>query len=290
MTNGLLFHYGGNSVSRQVFESTLLNKLAEHYQLKLEMVWPACPHSAFVQAASIAKYANLITLWNGSLCCGPLFTRLCKEKRIPHCYLEWGMLPQRTHVFVDPLGFAGDSIMNYDLSWVNREDFDNLYAKRQELQSWYPLSDEGYVLVPLQKENDTQVLYHTPYLNMNEFIEDVIKMYPHNKIIIKPHPKDENIIEFSKYWIQDKRVGIAGAHTDFLTWACKAKLVVGLTSTTLYEAGVLGKPVISLAKHPMSLYSPHDKEKVLAAAVALNIDSITGDIKPILNRFGIYPK
>jgi len=290
MTNKKLFHYGGNSISRKAFEEALLRKLADDYGLELEIVWPACPHVAFVEAAKTAKYANLITLWNGSLCCGPLFTRLCKAKKIPHCYLEWGMLPQETHIFFDPRGFAGDSIMNYDVSWVGQEDLDNLARKRQELQSWYPRKDEGYILVPLQKENDTQILYHTPYLSMNEFVEDVIRRYPKNKIMVKPHPKDDNVQLFMSRWRAEKRIEIVPAPADFLRLAAKATLVVGLTSTTLYEAGVLGVPVVSLARHPMSIHSPHDKERVLAAAVALNLDSKTGDLKPLLDRFGIVPR
>jgi hypothetical protein len=290
MITSTLFHYGGNSISRRAFEEKLLRKLAGQYGLELETVWPACPHVEFVKAVKKAKYARLISLWNGSLCCGPLFTRLCKEKKIPRCYLEWGMLPQESHIFFDPLGFAGDSIMNHDVSWVTQDDLDNLARKRQELQGWYELEDEGYIIVPLQKENDTQILYHTPYMSMDEFVEDVIRLYPRNKIVVKPHPKDEAIQEFMARWSGDNRVSIAPAYADFLRLASKASLVVGLTSTTLYEAGILGKPVISLARHPLSMHSPHDKEHVLAAALALNLDSTTGDLKPLLDRFDIKPR
>jgi hypothetical protein len=70
--------------------------------------------------------------------------------------------------------------------------------------------------------------------------------------------------------------------------ASKAFFIVGITSTTLYEAGVLGKKVISLGDHPLNTHQ-NNTDKILAGAFALNINRQTGDLKSILDRFNIKP-
>ena len=55
------------------------------------------------------------------------------------------------------------------------------------------IDPQGYVLVPLQIENDTQILQHSHYNNMEEFVEYVEHMYPKNKILEQHKTPANNI-------------------------------------------------------------------------------------------------
>ncbi len=273
----LLVHVGYNNKP----EISLIKKLAKSYGLNYHKV--DLTQTTF-KTANYIKYAKLVAIWNGMQQLGPLVTNICRIRNIPKFYIEWGMLPQSQTYLIDPTGFCGDSILSKDLSWVNENDLVRLYETRLDIQEKYPISDEGYILVPLQIENDTQILHFTKYRNMEEFIKDIEYMYPNNKIVVKTHPQSKATRKFDRASISNSK--------DFMLLASKASLVVGLTSTTLYEAGILGKPVVALGDHPLKLNSIYDQDKVLAGILALNINRHKGEIRPILDRFnyniGVY--
>ena len=289
------------------------NKLEESFELKMELKKTVCHFGAgaakaesqyanfvksyadsidanvisfgldcnFFQAADEIKRAHFVFIWNGMQGKSPLAKALCEARGIPHIFFEWGMLPQKETFFLDPKGFCGDSILNSHLSWVTENDMKNLYKKRAELQEKYPIRDEGYVLVPLQIECDSQVLYYSNYKTMNDFIEQVELLYPKaEKIIVRPHPKGgKNKIT--------KRA-IVSSDGDFLEVASKASVIVGITSTCLYEAGILGKPVVALGNHPLRKHNFLEHDKVLAGALALTVER-TGTPNLILDRFNLKP-
>jgi hypothetical protein len=242
--------------------------------------WEAYQTDMF-RAATVLKHASMAVIWNGLQAGAALATRLCRRRSIPTCYLEWGLLPQETTFCIDPLGFCADSILARDVSWVTDDDMDYLYQVRAELQQQYPLEQDGHVLAILQIENDTQVLYFSPYRSMDEFIAHVETMYPTGRIIARPHPKST-----AKRTFERTELDSAG---NFLESAARAGVVVGITSTCLYEAGILGIPVVALGDHPLRLQPKHLHERVLAGALALRVDRTTGDLGGILERFGIRP-
>tara|TARA_B100001778_G_C18592556_1_gene632991 strand:- start:1313 stop:2149 length:837 start_codon:yes stop_codon:yes gene_type:complete len=268
--DNLLVHVAYNNKP----EIKLVKKLAESYGLNYHKV--DLTETVF-KTGDYIKYAKLVVIWNGMQQLGPLVTNLCDMRNIPKCYIEWGMLPQKQTYFIDPTGFCGKSILCKDISWVNENDLVKLYETRLDLQDKYPISDEGYILVPLQIENDTQILQFTKYRNMEEFIKDIEYMYPNNKIIVKTHPQSTAKRQFDRAVIAPQK--------DFMLLASRASLVVGLTSTTLYEAAILGKPVVALGDHPLRYNDFYNRDRVLAGILALNIDRKTGDMRPILDRF-----
>lgn len=242
--------------------------------------WEGIKNEIFKSGDKI-KYANFAVIWNGYQHTSMSVSRICELRGIPKCYIEWGMLPQSDNFFIDPLGFCGSSILCKDLSWVTEKDLEILYEKREALQKEYPVEDGGYVLVPMQIENDTQVLHNSHYNNMYEFVSHVENMYPNNTIIVKPHPKSPAKRNFNRAQTTDE--------TNFLKLASHASVVVSITSTTLYEAGILGVPIVALGDHPVRLNKKDKLDKVLAGAMALNIDRSNGSIKSVLDRFNLKP-
>lgn len=297
-TNNSLVHYG----HLQIEELQLLKKLANEYSLnfvhdgivQVSERNPKYPIAAFWEFVNHAKYSNMIAIWNGKQCYGPLISDLCKNKGIPRFYMEWGLLPQADNFLIDPNGFCGDSVLCSDISWVDAADMSKLYSVRADMQRVNPIRDDNYILIPTQIENDSQILYYSKYLNMYDFICDVLIAYPNKKIIIKVHPKN-NETKYLTSWndkytrmIQSDRVSIITSNISFLELASKASIIVGLTSTCLYEAAILGKKVIALGNHPLNI-GENNPDRILAGVLALNINRKTGSIKNLLDRFQIHP-
>lgn len=265
------------------FDNDLESNLIKRYAAEQGCFywWEGLKNDIFKSADTI-KYASLVVMWNGLQHGTSLVTRFCKKRNIPTCYVEWGMLPQSTTFLVDPQGFCADSILAKDVSWVTDEDMENLYRVRADLQKRYPLEPGDHILAPLQIENDTQILYYSHYRKMEEFIADVEAMYPNDRIIARPHPSSKAKRAFARAEVS--REG------EFLEAAAKAKKVVAITSTCLYESAILGVPIQALGDHPLRIQPPHLHEKVLAGALALRIDRTTGSLGKILDRFGIRPR
>lgn len=228
------------------------------------------------------KTASLVVIWNGNWLCGPLVKKVCEQRNIPHFFMEWGLMPQKGYFLVDPGGMCGDSILQRDISWVNEEDMENLYRIRSELQKEHDMTDENFVLIPLQVHNDAQVLYNTPYNNMEEMVEHVKYLYPNQKIIARRHP-DSKKNKRNFPGVEDNFEG------TFYDWAKKCSIVVGGTSTCLYEAAILGKPVNALGRHPLRGRRVSEIDRVLAGILALRVKKEGGDLRSVLDRFNIKP-
>lgn len=261
-------------------EVSVLRGLAHLYGLEYHFVHTA--EDTFRSAAHVLE-SSLVCIWNGKQLGSSLMSTLCESRGIPKFHLEWGMLPQSHTYFVDPEGFCGDSILNYNLEWVTSEDIEEYKQLQSKLQSNYSLGNEGYILIPLQRTTDSQILYYTKYNSMQEFVAEIEYMYPNNKILIKPHPKEPQINISTKH-------DIANPKDDFLELASKASLVVGLTSTSLYEAAILGKPVVSIGDHPLRNNLLSKRDQLLAGITVLRTKRTPDSIKSVLDRFNIEPK
>lgn len=234
------------------------------------------------EAAKI-RNCSFVWIWNGFHDNSAQFRELCTRQGIPFALCEWGLLPQADTFTIDPSGFCGWSSLNGDLSWVARADMSRLADTRLELRRQHPERDEGHVLVTLQIGTDTQILYNTPYRTMQEFVDHVEAVFPGQRLIFRPHPKDT-----TPYRVRSLNAKVCreGGFFDVLAGA---KSIVGLTSTCLVEAAVYGKPVLALGDCPMRTHAPRNHDRLAAAALALRLPRASGDPTPVLERFGLRP-
>lgn len=230
----------------------------------------------FWTSASVLKKCRFAFIWNGRQHNAPLAGELCRRRGIPHCYIEWGWLPQSETLTVDPRGMCDQSVLMEDLSWVSQKDVDVILTERQKLQQQYPLKPGGHVLVPLQIENDTSVLYTCNYATMDEFVDDVRAMYPSQKVVFRPHPKST------------RRRPDMDSNGTWLEAAAGASAVVGLTSTCLLESALLGVPTFALGDCPLRHHSRSNVDRLLAGYWALRVRR-DGSPQQILERFGLRP-
>jgi hypothetical protein len=215
----------------------------------------------------ILERASFVLIWNGWQFNAPIVSRFCRLHGIPHGFVEWGMLPQSKTYMVDRSGFCGDSSMNTDLSWVTQEDVDLMLAEREKIRAQHPMRDGDHVLVPLQIQKDTQIVSNSCQFYMREFVDEVVERWPGTNIVIRPHPKSGGEISVSRW---GGRVKVDEPSVPFLASAAAAGAVVGLTSTCLLEAAVMGKPVVALGNCPLGSHPAKRHDVVAAAALAMS--------------------
>lgn len=228
------------------------------------------------------KNCSFVWIWNGWHDNAAQIRELCTRMGIPFAMAEWGLVPQADTYSIDPSGFCGWSSLNGDLSWVTRSDFKRLEDARAELRRQHPERHGDSVLVPLQITSDTQILYNTPYRSMQEFIDHVEGAFPGEKLVFRPHPKDPTVYQTRGSHARVEREG------TFFDAVAGCRSVVGLTSTSLLEAVVYGKPVLALGDCALRRTAPRMHDRVAAAALALRVPRV-GDPTAILERFGIRP-
>jgi capsular polysaccharide export protein len=162
-------------------------------------------------------------------------------------------------------------IINYTLGkLLNKNSIDNKHLKISEYVSRFVKSylskkqqidmelPQRYVFVPFQVNDDSQILVHSDYNNMTEFVEDVIqgvdnynKQFNDNlSIVFKEHPMDIGKTNYRKLYNKyQNRNDIL-----FLKWGDtnelikKAEVVITVNSTVGLEAIQLYKPVICMGR------------------------------------------
>jgi len=177
-------------------------------------------------------------------------------------FAENGWFPQKEYFYIDRYGpSAMSSLCNTPQSaplsgtqeaWVQEQ-----IARLHERLRVVPRMEEGdYILVPLQKESDTQVLYWSgccaPYPDRQSwFVEQVCRLFPEDNIIIRPHPRDHEVIQriqrSAPAFRAHPRAAFRTEGSSF-DWAAGAKLVLGISSTVLLEALTFNKPVCALGR------------------------------------------
>lgn len=231
--------------------------------------------------------AEFVLIWNGWQYSSPLVAQYCRRHAVPHAFMEFGVAPQRETYTVDPRGFCGDSVLNDPLGWIDDGDRERMRRVRERMREQAPPKDGQEVLVPLQIEKDTQVAQHSPYRSMDEFVGVVVDRWPGCPIRVRPHPKSPKGTEWLKKYgdrvTLDRSESIEAA-------VSRAAVVVGITSTTLYEAAIYGVPVLAMGDHPLRSHPPMRHDDVVAGALALTIPRTGEGISGVLRRFGLGPR
>jgi len=108
------------------------------------------------------------------------------------------------------------------------------------------------ILVPLQVENDSNVLLNSPFSSMSQFCEKILDALPAGKynVIVKPHPVDPSGTKLSDS-VRSRACVLEGGH-PMGPLIQAADCVCTISSTTGYEAIQAGKTVVTFGR---SVYS-----------------------------------
>ena len=212
-------------------------------------------------------------LWNGNLEHYKPLRRLARERNISVTIVEVGWFPQRKWYHLDHLGInAKSSLMTDDLAWIGDEHLERLRGFAGEYLQGRRWSGGGeYVLCPLQLEEDTNIQEHSPFKNMQAFIDHVERvMFPAETVLFKAHP----VAAQRQY--RTRTPIVRGG--DFLRMAQDARRVVGINSTCLLEAVMMGVPTTALGDGFLTAHQGRE-HKLLAALVDRQIPVGSTDVR-----------
>lgn len=201
-----------------------------------------------------------IYLWNGTKDVFSPIKKRIKCLGLKFDFLECGFFPQRDYFYVDPMGINNERHLSTDtLEWVTADMFQKKEQLKHRFFEHTGKVDEGYVFVPLQLANDSNVQCNSRFRQgMQEFIDFIEQQYPEQRVIFKKHPKDPLNYQSIKgeFSLLDSRTLILGA-------TC----VHGINSTVLFEAALAGKKVIAEGQCLLNHFSA-DVQTVIAAMIA----------------------
>lgn len=210
---------------------------------------------------------DLVLIWNPLEPCTHWVKQICKKLNKPWLSLENGFVPQKDYYHLDHEGIIHESSLNNNLDWLTEEKraYAEEHIDRFFTHKGWSYSGGDYILCPLQLPWDTSIYLSSNFKTMDDFITRVIETYPNDKIIATPHPLNNPWNKKSKC-ISDKiksKIHLDLDHST-LRLAQKAKSVIGITSTVLYETIALGAPTQAWGDCPINKHSSH-RDVVLAA-------------------------
>jgi len=200
-----------------------------------------------------------VYMWNGQNDHHQIVRGLCAEMGIPCSILEVGYFPQSKWFTIDQDGInATASLMRDQLDWVDDEHLKSLAELRDDYlgeRKWR--GGDGSILVPLQLARDTNVRDHSEVEDMQDLINLCEERFDGEQLRFKLHPRDESSYTSRHPIVRE------GA---FLDMAVTAERVVGLNSTCLLEAVLLGAPTEALGDGFLRAHAGRE-ERLLAALV-----------------------
>jgi hypothetical protein len=179
-------------------------------------------------------------IWNGTQYAATA-SRL-RDRGIVVVFCELGWFPQAPTFYFDTSGVGGfSSIRHHPVSSFSIHPdfyhFRNEYVGKRRNMVCKHLN---FVLLPLQLELDSNILFFSKFKTMESFIAYVSESLPDATLIARPHPLDKE-----REWPAFHNVHIdSSSPLDSLIASCSA--VVGINSTVLYEALMFEKPVFAL--------------------------------------------
>ena len=148
------------------------------------------------------------------------------------------------------------------LRWL-RGDWRKWKHRLLERSDWAALTaadrHKRFFLVPLQVENDSQIVHHSRYESMLPFIDDVLESFAARAdhgdwLVFKHHPMDRPYNDFTrqialaaaKFGLSDRVRYVHDLHLPTLLKAAKG--VVTVNSTTALQSLFHGTPVVTLGE------------------------------------------
>lgn len=235
---------------------------------KLDGKYHTCPKLWLSNQLEIYRdisKSDIVIIWNSLEPCTYWIKAICHQLNKPYLFLEYGFIPQKDMFHLDTKGIIKESSLNDNLDWLTDDMtnaseayISNFFASK----SWKNLGEE-YILCPLQLPWDTSIYLCSKYKNMSEFIEDVLKKYPEENIVVTPHPGLRKSDVLSLDILNNPKVELDMKNST-MHLAQRAKAVVGVTSTVLYETLAFGKTTIALGQCPINTHKG-DRRVALAA-------------------------
>ena len=233
----------------------------------------------FVQSWMKKKLAPVdhVFMWNGEGRQTKVIRAACREMGVPCTIVEVGYFPQSKFYVIDPQGINGSaSLMHDSLDWIQEVHHKKLADIREShLRGRKWKGGGGYILIPLQLADDTNIVNNSDFTTMTQFIRHCETTFADKKLIFKRHPSDKEEYQSAH------PIRVDG---DFLDLAVNADSVYGINSTCLLESLLLGAPTEAIGKGFANAHK-HQPEKLLAALADKQIPVGEKDISYWLEKY-----
>jgi hypothetical protein len=160
-------------------------------------------------------------------------------------YVETGWFPQREHIYIDPCGAGGrSSLSQRDLSLGCNDDcFEELTSRYTKIDS---VPYYNYILVPLQREEDTSIIYDSHIFKTMYSLLRYIKInFSEFTIVASVHPLwPYKGPEIPGVIFEDK--------IPTIQLAQHARAIVGINSTSMFESLQFYTPTMMFGRSILS--------------------------------------
>ncbi len=202
--------------------------------------------------------SDFVFCWNGSSPGDVITSTIANSYGAKMIYSEQGWFPQKESIYFDFKGCNGKcSTRNHKYPRLlddQRADFleqRKSYIKKVGGTELFDIDSLIFaevdsskpIFVPLQDENDLNIVQDSPFKSMDAFIGFLSKTYPNSNFLVRPHPKFSNpaLSTYSNVTLDDPKKPMFASLS-------KCGLVVGINSTTLLESALLGYQVVAFGQ------------------------------------------
>jgi len=161
-------------------------------------------------------------------------------------YMEVGYLSQRSHYIVSKNGSVGGDLLKGEVvPQITSDDETYLQNFFDRYAPSAKIGDRGHQVSGfMQVAKDYAIAKHSPFVNMQEVIDEADRRWPDEKIVWKVHPLQRRVA------VKTKEPIYRGA----TIWhhIAKSKFCIAANSTALFEAALAGRDVVALGQSPLS--------------------------------------
>lgn len=194
--------------------------------------------------------ADAVLIWNGlEPGCEEMVDRAKKAGK-PYAFVEVGFWDRHNTIHFDKMGIGANSSLCRPLRGVNSDAIDRL---RQIIGVPPYMGAGGPVLVPMQVENDQNILRWSPFRDMLEFQTHCLGKFGKD-CFFKAHP-----------YQQKKGYGSTSRIVDL---AALCSLCYSINSNSLLEAWLVGCPCLAVGE---GVFKYHQQRHTLAELVTETI-------------------
>ncbi|WP_138470131.1 hypothetical protein [Poseidonocella sp. HB161398] len=185
-------------------------------------------------------------VWGGRIAADRETVGILREYGVRPIFSELGWFPQKGTIYFDDTGTNSEigKLVSKKLPLWRQLQFSikrKAMCKKIYGRALHVGSESGVakrVFVPLQDEMDTNITLDSPFSTMDQMVGFLSRRYPGCQFVVRHHPKalPAFVDSYPNVEIQSAKTNLYISMLDF-------DAVVGINSTVLSEAALLGHPV-----------------------------------------------
>ena len=229
---------------------------AAHPDIPPAQTWIDAGHDHFDHLLE-AFAPDFVFCWNGSSPGDRVTATLAARRGARMVFSEQGWFPQATTLYFDLAGTNARCGTRHQLhpppEGERLERFEGARQAYAEAVGATPATPGRFaiappdltkpVFVPLQDERDLNIVQDSPFTTMDAFVGFLTRTWPDLRFVVRPHPKFPSpaLGGYPNVTLDDPK-------KPMFRSLAECGMVIGINSTTLLEAALLGHTVVSFGE------------------------------------------